>query len=129
MKVVANNRVHEVTNVDELEAILMRRHDNSASSFWLAHGVEEYPVLSLLVKDDLATLNFMPKEFDAGFASVGSKTALTPGDTTIFPISNNRADDVVVLNDAVLPFSIALQAAREFFFTKDLPKSLEWKQL
>jgi hypothetical protein len=82
-----------------------------------------------LVKDGLATLNFVPKEFDAGFSSVGGMPGLMPGESTTFAISKSRADDVVVLNDAVLPFSAALQAAKEFFVSKNLPASVEWLQL
>lgn len=129
MKVVDIDGVHQASNVHELETILMRRRDNRFNSFWLSHGGAEYPTLSLLVKDDLATLNFIPREFDAGFSSVGTVADLTPEGTTTFLVNNNRADDVVVLNQAVLPFSVALQAAREFFFSKDLPRSVEWVQL
>ena len=129
MKVVDINGVSEPTNIHELEIILIRRCGNGFNAFWLSHEGEEYPMLSLLVNDDLATLNYVPKECDAGFRSVGRMPDLAPGETTTFSISNNRADDVVVLNDAVLPFSVALQAAKEFFFSKDLPKAVEWLEL
>jgi len=129
MKVIYFDGVQEATSVDELETILKKEHGVGVNSFWLSHGSDAYPTLSLLVKGDLATLNYVPKEDDAGFASVGKVPELKPGETTTFSISNNRADDVVVLNDAVLPFSVALRAAKEFFFSKDLPRSVEWLRL
>lgn len=113
----------------ELETLLMRRCANSFNSFWLSHCDEDYPKLSLLVKGDLATLNYFPKEFDAAFVSVGRMPELKVGETTTFSISTDRADDLIVLNDAVLPFSAALEAAKEFFHSGDLPKSVEWLQL
>jgi hypothetical protein len=129
MKVVDINGVHEASSVHELEGILMGRCGNGYNSFWLSHDGEEYPTLSLLVKGDLASLNFIPTEFDAGYSSVGKRLGLQAGETTTFSISTNRADDVVVLNDAVLPFSAALQAAKEFFHSKELPESVEWLKL
>src|SRR4051812_21221957 len=106
MRVVDINGIHEAGSLHELEAILMRRCESSFNSFWLSHK-DEYPTLSLLVKGDLASLNYIPKEFDAGFycSSVGKMPDLKEGGTTTFSISKNRADDVVVSNDAVLPFS------------------------
>jgi hypothetical protein len=129
MKVVDINGVHEANNVHELETILKRRCGNGFNSFWLSHRDEEYPTLSLLVKDELASLTYLPKELDAGFSSIGRMPDLKEGGTITFSISKNRADDVVVSNDAVLPFSAALQAAKEFFHSKGLPQSVEWLQL
>ena len=129
MKVVDINGLHEASNVHELETILMRRCDKGSNSFWLSHGDEEYPTLSLLVKDELASLNYIPKEFEAGYSSLGRMPELDERGTTCFSISKNPADDVFVSNDAVLPFSAALRAAKEFFYSKGLPQSIEWIQL
>jgi hypothetical protein len=129
MKVIDFDGVHEARNIDYLEVILRTRHGSGVNSFLLSHGSEAYPALSLLVKDDLAYLNYLPRENDAGFASAGKMPGLKPGELTTFSISENPGDDVNVLNAAVLPFSVALQAAREFFLSKDLPRSIEWTQL
>jgi hypothetical protein len=129
MKVTDINGIYEPTNLHELETILMRRHGSGYNSFWLSRGDEEYPTLSLLVKDGLATLNYVPEENDAGFRSGGNLADLKAGEMTTFSINSNRADDVVVLNDAVLPFSAALQAAKEFFASRALPQSIEWLRL
>jgi hypothetical protein len=129
MTVVDIAGAHEVKNVRELEAVLMRRYKNDLNAFWLAHRNGEYPTLSLLVKEDLASLNYIPKEHVAGLRSVGNMPHLNSGETTRFSISNNSGDDLFVLNDAVLPFSAALRAAKEFFFSEDPPQSIEWLQL
>jgi hypothetical protein len=129
MKVIDINGVEEVNNVDDLHTVLARRCEGGFNSYWLSHGEEEHPTLSLLVKGDLATLSYFPKEFDAGFRSVGALPHLNAGETTTFSISKYPADDVDVLNDAVLPFSVALEAAKDFFNSKDLPQSVEWLRL
>jgi hypothetical protein len=129
MKVVDINGVYEPSDINELETILMKRYGDGFNSFWLSHDGGDYPTLSLLVKGDLATLNYFPEEYDAGFRSVGKTPRLKLGESTTFAMSNNRADDVVVLNDAVLPFTAALTAAKEFFLSKDLPRCVEWMRL
>ncbi|MFN0017871.1 MAG: hypothetical protein ACKVP0_06400 [Pirellulaceae bacterium] len=129
MKVVDINGVYQANNFHELETLLMRRCENGLNCFWLSHGDEEYPTLSLLVKDEVASLNYIPKEFDAGFVSVTSMPVLKKGETTTFSISKNAADDVVVSNESVLTFSAALRAVKEFFHSKALPELVEWLQL
>ena len=128
MNVVDISGVSVVSDAEALETVLMKRSAEGSNSFWLSHEGHEYPMLSVLVKHDLATLNYLPKECDAGFRSVGG-TALKPGETTAFSITRNRADDVAVLNDAVVPFSAALRAAEEFFLSGTLPESIEWLRL
>ena len=129
MKVADINGVEQVNNVDDLQTVLARRCETGFNSFWLSHGDEEYPALSLMVKGELAALSYIPKEFDAGFSSVGTLPHLNAGETTTFSISKHRADDVDVSNDAELPFSVALQAAKDFFHSRDLPQSVEWLRL
>ncbi len=129
MKVVDINGVCEATTLQELEATLMRRHGDGFNLFWLSREGEDYPTLSLLVKGKLTTLNYLSAASDAGFRSVGKMPDLTPGEMTTFPVSMNRGDDICVLNDAVLPFAEALQAAKEFFGAEELPASVEWLDL
>ena len=71
MKIADINGVYETNDIHELAEILMKRCADGYNSFWLSHDGEEYPSLSLLVRGDLAELNYVPKEFDAGFSSVG----------------------------------------------------------
>lgn len=129
MKVVDIDSTYEVNDTHDLECILLRRCDGGFNSFWLSHDAEDYPTLSLLVKNDLATLNYVPEEFDAGFFSVGGKMVLGPPGMTTFSISKSRADDVAVLNSAVISFCSALQAAKDFFISNALPQSVRWQRL
>jgi hypothetical protein len=116
--------------MQELVAILRKRYGNNANSVWISHeGEGEYPTLALVVKGDLAHLNFFPKEYDAGFTSQGNISDGLEGTTTTSFFITERGEEIWVSNDAVLPFSLALQAVKEFFRTKELPRCVEWLKL
>lgn len=117
---------YEVNAPAELETVLRRRYKNNAHAFWLSHGAGRYPMLSLLVKGDLASLHFMPKEHEAGCRSVGRMSYLGQGETTRFSISKHSGDDVYVMNESLIPFSAAVDAAKEFLSSKELPQSVDW---
>lgn len=119
---------HKVHTVEELEAILSRRHDGGSNSFWMAESPGAYPQLALFVNNENATLNYLPREGVAGFRSVGVGNSLEPSGTTPFLISS-LGDQLPVLNDAVISVSAALEAAREFFLTKQLPNAVKWLEL
>jgi hypothetical protein len=118
-----------VDNLKELDRVLRTRHENGANAFWITHDDTKYPLLSLLVKDDLAFLQFFRKDRDAGFASVGRLPGMNAGEVTAFPTSKNRADDLLVQNDAIVPFSVAFAAVKDFFRSQDLPRGVEWQEL
>ena len=55
---------------------------------------------------------------DGSYYCIELRTAgLRPDETTRFSISETPADDVFVVNDAVIPFATGLDAAEEFFST------------
>lgn len=129
MKVHDISGSYQVDSIHELESVLRRRDENCANAFWLSHDDNPYPVLSLLVKGELATLHYMPKEYEAGCRSVGKMMGVKKGESTRFAISKYRGDDVYVLNEALLPFPVALEVAKEFFLSDKLPQSVEWFDL
>ncbi len=119
---------HDVSEVSELESILSKRFDGK-NSFWMAHDSNLCPTLTLVVKGDIASLWYVPKERNAGCNSVGTMPGLDPNGSTTFSISDHTADDIEVLNQFLIPFSKALTAATEFFVTKERPQSVEWFEL
>lgn len=129
MRVVDFDRTYQANSIQELEAVLTTRHEGNVNSFWLYPDSEEFPQLGLLIKNELASLSYLPQPGTAGFSSVGPLATDLPGETTLFPISKYRADDLYVRNEAVLPLSAALVAAKEFFVSNDLPQSVEWFEL
>ena len=127
MRLTHCREVHEAKTKRELGPLLRKRDKDGFYSFWLSHDNDTYPVLSILLKDDLACLHYFPQEGDAGLASVGNIGNLKRGDTTIFLLDG--VEQMCVLNDAIVPVSAALAAAKEFFATKAPPKSIQWLQL
>jgi hypothetical protein len=109
----------DVTNVQQLEVVLTRRYENNANAYWLSHEGGQYPELGLLVKDDLAYLSYVPAEYEDGFASVGKMGDSLPGEETTFFLTRG-GEKIWVVNHAVLPFSVALAAAKDFFFSDKL---------
>jgi hypothetical protein len=129
VKIIDFERTQEVQDLHEFENVLMVRYKNNVNAFWLSHGDEDYPTLSIMVKNDLAALHYIPSEKEAGFRSIGSCPGLKRGDTTCFSISLNTADDIEELNDAIVSFSVAYKVAQEFYSSKGLPRSIEWLEL
>jgi hypothetical protein len=113
----------------ELEEFLSRRHGEGINAFWLFQEREEYPKLSILVKGDVAHLHYFATEHEVGFRSAGNICGLEQNGTTVFSLSQNPADDVYVLNDSVVPFSVAISVAKEFFDCTGLPRGITWLEL
>lgn len=129
MKVVDIDSSFVVGSVEELERVLLRRHGKDANAFWLSHATQEYPKLSILVNADLAAIHYIPAEFQAGFRSVGKTPGLESRGTTVFSISKYSGDNIEEPNESVLPFSVALSVATEFFNRSELPTGVEWEEL
>ena len=117
-----------VTNEIELESAISRRHGRGVNAFWLAHGDEKNPALAILVTGDLACLHYFPSDRHPGFRSVGAIEGLKRGELTTFSVSS-VSDEAGILNDAIVPYSVASTVAKEFFRSKELPRSIEWFEL
>jgi Immunity protein Imm1 len=121
--------VHEIGNLVELEATLMRRYGDGVNGFWLSHGRENYPTISLMVRGDLSYLHYFPTEDHPGFTPTGEELEGSgPGSTTTFYIDSFQAP-IEIANDAMVSFPTALRVAKEFFFSKELPRCIEWQEL
>ena len=121
----------EVADSGVLAIVLARRHGNGVNEFWLSHGSQRYPAICLLAKDDLAALHYFPIEGHAGFRSAGNLAGLQAGATTTFCINarGEETEEIGVINDAVMPFSVALSVANDFLLSSELPRSVEWFEL
>src|SRR3954451_17826563 len=92
------NQQTTVTSPAELRAVLTQRREDGANSFWLSHEEKDYPHLALLVKGEVASVTYFPKDRDAGYVPVGNLAGLPTGEMTAFSISRHKADDVFVMN-------------------------------
>jgi hypothetical protein len=125
---IDNNQI-TVSRLAELDALLMKRRSDGANAFWLAHDGKQYPHLALLVKGELASVHYFPEDSDAGYIPSGNLAQLPVREMSRFSISKHQADDVHVVNDSVLPMSVAVQVAREFFRSDALPTAITWEKL
>ena len=130
MRVYDFDGLVEVSNIRELEKALMKRYlkdGEEVNHFWLDHD-EAYPSLAIPIRGNLAGLHYFPEEGHPGFRSEGNMKGLKMGKTTEFYM-NIHGQSIDVINDAIVPVSVALRVAKEFFYSKELPKSVEWFEL
>ena len=116
----------EVEDVVEVERILTRRYAGCYNGFWLFHE-SKFPSLSILVKDEVAYAHYFPKERHAGFRSKGHEPNLN-GDTTEFRLDNTNQKEEIE-NSAVISFADELSVAKDFFYSSEIPRVIEWIEL
>lgn len=114
-------------NLEELERVLSFRTEKGVNEFWL-NLPTEYPCMNLVVKNNYASLLYIPEDGHPGFISIGHDTDLDEYETSTF-YTNTDQEEISVANYTILPFSIALNAVKEFFETKEMPKLIEWEEL
>jgi hypothetical protein len=117
-----------VENPSQIAAIMSKRFDGGLSEIVLMPDRRKHPFLIIALKDDLAALHYFPDERKAGFASIGGKLGLPPDGMTTFKTGGPHTD-IEVSNDAVVTSAEALVAAKEFFHSQQLPKSIRWLEL
>ena len=119
---------HDVASITDLESALNKRYGQGVNSFWLSHAREKGPVISLLVKGDLATLTYFPGRDHPGFTSIGKMEGLNPDENTILYLDNpDQAQEIP--NTSIVPFSTALEVSKEFFNSRNLPTAIQWFEL
>ena len=116
-----------VSTAEELESAITAKQ-LSSNSFWLSDGDNDYPLLQILIKDDLASLFYFPTEQNSCYQSIGKNTQ-DPNGEIWFSISKNRADDVTVSSDGIVDIPTAVRAAKEFLAVRSLPVSVDWLKL
>lgn len=127
MRIDDSKGTYQTKNSSELETVLQRRYGPGLNSFWLSHDGESYPTVALLVKGDLACLHYFPKDSHPGFLSIGPVQELKPDGATTFLLDN--LDEAEMPNSSVVYFHQAVEVAKEFLASKELPKSVQWIEL
>src|SRR5580700_4839089 len=117
-----------VRSIAQLEEVLRARFRDQQNEFSLTPDSDDYPLLWILVRGDLAAIYYIPGDRQAGYVSVGGKTNLNPKEMTTFP-TGDLGETIDVLNRFIVSFSEALEAAREFFHSQELPRSIKWLKL
>jgi hypothetical protein len=119
---------HEAKSLADFQAVLEKRYGPDANSFWIWHYEEKNPAISLLVRGNLSCIHYFPYEGHPGFVSVGTVESLDKDGFTSFRFETVEQEQEI-WNPHVISASAGISAARDFFSSKDLPKSIEWKEL
>ena len=128
MKISDFASVYETHSDPEIELVLSKRYGDGVNELWLSNGTDKFPAISILVKGNLASLNYFPKPRDPGYRSAGPGLGLKPGGFTTFYI-NTPTEEQDVLNDSIVLFSDALAAAKQFAISTALPTAIDWVEL
>jgi hypothetical protein len=130
MEVEDFSGTHSVYSIAQLEQLLGERFKDQENEFWLRADKSDHPALSIIVKGNLAAVHYFAKEGHAGHVSIGGKMNLDPKKMTKFAIGSlDSGDTIHVPNHLIVPFSEALDVAKEFFHSQELPHSIEWFEL
>jgi hypothetical protein len=111
---------HGVSSDFEMAVVLGKRNDNGFNEFWLQHADAKHPS-----NQDLACVHYFPEDGHPGLQSVRLASDLDPDGTTAFRCT----EWTTRLNSTVIPFSWALDVAKEFAGSKWLPRRIEWFEL
>jgi hypothetical protein len=120
---------HSVHSVAQLEQRLGVRFQDEQNLFYLTPDSSDYPALTVHVRGDPAAIYYYRGGGQGLYVSVGGKMNLNPKEWTTFSIDRADSDPIDVFNVSIVPFSEALEAAKEFFHSQELPRSIEWRQL
>jgi len=120
---------HSVQSIAQLEQRLKVRFNDEQNLFHLTPDSSDSPALTIHVKGDLAAVYYYRGDGQALYVSVGGKMNLDPKEMTTFSINRSDSDSIDVFNDKIVPFSEASEAAKEFFYSQELPSSIKWRQL
>lgn len=127
MKIEDFGGISECLDINDLENGLNKRYRSDVNEFWL-YGKNRYPCLAIMVNNQNAYLHYFPKDKHPGFQSVGIDTNLKSGELSFF-YTNSIDEEIAVANDAVVSFSTAIIAAKEFFSSMGMPNSIKWFEL
>src|SRR5262249_4626794 len=121
---------HSVQTIAQLEQLLGVRFKDEQNLFHLTPDSGDYPSLTAHVRGDLAAIFYVPEDGQTGYVSLGGKMNLNPKEATTFSIDGlDPGESIDVRNKFIVPFSEALEAAKEFFRAQELPRSIEWLEL
>ncbi len=116
-----------VDSEDRLAEILEVRFEPGVNEFWLS-GTEDGPCLSILIRDDYASLHYFASRGDAG-AVCQSDGSAGPAAGAVSFRTNSPEEEIEVSAKLVVGVNTAKKAALEFFRSRHRPKSLTWVDL
>ena len=130
MEVIDFGGTHSAHSVEQLQQLLGARFKHEMNEFKLCAEERPYPVLVIYASGrDIAALYYVPKRREPGYMSVGGQLNLDPEKATPFSVDNLSPESIEIRNGFIVPFSKAVEVAKEFFHSQELPRSIEWYAL
>jgi len=130
MRVMDLNGIRVIKDMRELEELLSQKSDTDINNFTLSDENGGCPLLDVLVNGNLASLHYWFEQDHPGFRSFENLPPTESRGTTSFDSSNLLGDRVVSVDNLfVVPRSLAIDAAKEFFLTQELPNCVKWMEL
>ena len=121
---------HRVQSIAQLEQLLGARFKDEQNLFHLTPDSSDHPALTVHVRGDLAAIYYYRGDDRAGYVSLGGKMNLDPKEWTTFSITKRDPGETIdVRNEFIVSFSEALEVAKEFFNSQQMPRSIEWFEL
>lgn len=118
--IVSCNKINDLLNV------MKKRYGNGVNEFWITDDETDNPCMAILVNGELANVTFFPSDGHPGFQSAGTDNN-AEGYTVFY--TNTPEEEIEINNDMIIPIEQAVQAAREFFTTKNRPSCIDWVDL
>lgn len=125
MRIEDFNGVQDATSDEDIEEALAKRYGEGVNEFWLSHADNRFPAMSILVKGNISALHFFQKDQDPGMTSIGGGLNFEIDGTTTFYM-NSTEEEQEIPNGMLVPFPLALKAAKEFAAHREPPECIEW---
>jgi hypothetical protein len=117
----------ECNSFDELVRVLLIRFENNSNEYEI-YGSEKLPFMTILVKGELACVHIFRSNDDCGSYAYWNGSELDKEGVTVFYMGTPTSE-TEISNRLVIPFSLAIDVARDFFENLEMSKLVEWFEL
>lgn len=124
--VFRENKMTRCDHAEEIYAILDQRDADGFNAVYMRPEEKEpWPLMSILIKDDMAFVNVVPEDFHQGYISLSdfSQDLDYENGKTVFREGMRSVD---VQNMYVISSDTLREVVNEFFHTGKLPECIMW---
>ena len=126
MKIKHFGGIEYANNISAFSEILQKKYGDGVNEFWITNNTQENPCLVVLVNKEMANLTYFPDEESLGFQSVGRQTGQT-NEYCIFYTSTPE-EEIEISRDSIISVNKAFEAAKKFFYKREMPDNIEWAE-
>ena len=126
MKIKHFGGTEYANNISEFSEILQKRYGDDVNEFWITNDTQDNPCLVILVNKEMANLTYFPDEESLGFQSVGCQT--NQKNDYCFFYTNTPEEEIEIRRDSIISVDKAFEAAKKFFYKREMPDNIEWTE-